>query len=433
MGFARQVVFTYSVRVLLIPLGAVNAAIVARWLGPADLGVYAAIVTYLATAAVVGGLGLAQAVGRSAAARPELTRPLVANARLTGASAGFVAVVALVGLRLGLPDAFRGISTTLLLIAGFALPLNLISSQLQAVLLARRRIRSYNILEGLDRVLFLTGSVVLLVVCGYGVGALVAAATAFAFVKLVLFHVFIGPETEQWRPNLRVLRDLGSVPMRAYLASLFSFLVLRSDLMLIHGLLGPSSTGLYSVAVRFADFFLLLPAAVGTLLFPRVAASSGSGGAEFTAAVCRHTVLPVTFGCLSAAATAAWIVPAIFGEPYQGAALPLSILLPGVWCMSLQTLLANDLAGRDYPVFLPWMWFVLLVVNLGLNLLWLPSLGIAGAALSSTIAYALCLVLVARYWLRRFPTIRARSLLVLEPGELSALVARLRARPPRST
>ena len=72
------------------------------------------------------------------------------------------------------------------------------------------------------------------------------------------------------------------------------------------------------------------------------------------------------------------------------------------------------------------MWFVLLVVNVALNLLWLPWLGIAGAAASSTVAYVLSLGLMVRYWLRRFPEVRAVDLFVLRRGEWSTLPSRLR-------
>jgi O-antigen/teichoic acid export membrane protein len=243
----------------------------------------------------------------------------------------------------------------------------------------------------------------------------------------VLYERLVGPKQHHLRPDFRLLATLRGVSMRAYITSLLSFLVLRSDLILVFDFLGAASTGVYSVAVQFADLLLVLPGAIGTLLFPRVAASPSAESAAFTALVCRHTALVVAGGCLVVAAVIPWAIPALFGSAFAGAVPCLWILLPGVFCMSLEGILANDLAGRDYPAFLPWIWLALLTTNVVLNLLWLPTFGIVGAAAASTVAYSLSLALVARYWLRRFPSIRARSLLFLEASEVRALGGRVKA------
>lgn len=427
MGFARQVLFTYLLRLFLVPVGLLSAVIVARSLGPAGQGIFAAIGAYLATAAMVGSLGLSQAAARLVAKDRGALGPLTANAKITGGAAGLVAIACLLALRRFLPGAFAEIPLGLLALGSVALPFNLISAQLQALLLGLGRIRPYGFMEAFDRLSLFVGSLLLLVVLGRGVGALIAAVTVFAAVKLLLYDRLLGVRRREQRPDFDLLRRLGGISARAYAASLLAFLVLRSDLMLVHGLLGAKSTGVYSIAVQFADLLLVLPVAVGTLLFPRVAASPDSDNAAFTATVCRHTALAVTAGCLAVAASIHWLIPLLFGGAFQGSVHCLWILLPGVWCMSLQGILANDLAGRDYPAFLPWMWLVLLTVNVLLNLVWLPAFGIAGAAASSTIAYALSLCLVARYWLRRFPGVRARSLFVLEAAEIAGLRGRLKA------
>ena len=137
--------------------------------------------------------------------------------------------------------------------------------------------------------------------------------------------------------------------------------------------------------------------------------------------------------CAAVGACAWWLIGILFGPPYQDAVVSLWLLLPGVWCLSLQVILANDLAGRDYPAFLAGMWLTVLVVNVGLNVLWLPRLGIAGAAASSSVAYALALWLLVRYWLRRFPEVRAADLFVLKADEWRTLRVRItRAFLPRS-
>ena len=427
MGFARQVLFTYLLRICLIPLGVLNAVIIARWLGPAGQGLFAAIGTYVATAAMCGNFGLPQATAKLAASRPHDIGALAANARITGSAAGFATMATLLLLRWTMPHAFAHVPLELLVIGALALPFNLIAVQFQAILLGLGRVRPYGFMEILERMVLFLASAVLLAGFGLGVEAIVTAVTLLAIVRLVLYERLVGPRGRYLRPDFRLLASHRGVSARAYITSLLSFLVLRSDLMLVLAFLGASSTGVYSVAVQFADFLLVLPGAIGTLLFPRIAASPSEESAAFTALVCRHTALVVAATCLAVAAAIPWAIPALFGSAFEGAVRCLWILLPGVFFMALEGILANDLAGRDYPAFLPWIWLALLTTNVALNLLWLPTLGIAGAAASSTVAYSLSFALVARYWLRRFPSIRVRDLLVLEASEVRALGGRIKA------
>ena len=432
MGFARQVLLTYTVRLVLIPLGAVTGVIIARWLGPQGQGVYATIGAYVATAAMLGNLGLSAAATSAVAGNPGLAPALLANARFSGGFAGLVAVGLLWALRTALPDAFEGIPVELLLLGALALPFTLISSQFHGVLLGLQRVRQYTLVDALERLLMFSSALVLLLVLGFGVTELVAATTLVAVIKLGVFQLQLTPQSKRWRPDPAVFGRLRGFSGRAYVAALLAFLVLRSDIMLIHGLLGSDPTGVYSVAVQIATVLMVLPTAMGNLLFPRIAAAGTEASSAFTAALCRHSVLLISLSSLALAAAGWWVVRLVYGEPYQAAALALGILLPGVWCMSVQILLANDLAGRDYPLFLPVVWLVLLTINVGLNLLLIPWLGIAGAAASSSLAYALALILVLRYWLRRFPAIPLRRLLLLDREELRTFAGRLfRALRPR--
>ena len=70
MGYIRQLLATFLVRILLIPVGLLFAVITARWLGPAELGLFAAIGTALLVATQLANLGLPFAATRAAAADP---------------------------------------------------------------------------------------------------------------------------------------------------------------------------------------------------------------------------------------------------------------------------------------------------------------------------------------------------------------------------
>jgi len=424
--FGQQIALTYVIRALLIPLGVVNAVIVARWLGPEGKGALAAITAYLAMAGTFGSLGLTTEATRVVATDPSRTAPLLANARLTGTLTGVAALLILLGLFGVLaPSAFDGVSFELLLIAGLALPFSQIAAQFNGVLLGLRRVTAYNAIDAVDRVAFAAASAVLLIGFGLGLKALVIAATLIAVFRMVLLHGLLWPESRRLRPDLALLRAARHVSTRAYVTTLMSFLVLRSDIVLVNGILGSERTGVYSVAVQLAGFVLMLPMAVGTLLFPRVAATKKSDNTAFTALVSRHVALVISAVLVLLFLSGTRLVPLLFGPAFQDAGRALLILLPGVWCVAMQLILANDLAGRDYPRLLPIAWAVSLLVNVTLNLCWIPVYGIDGAAAASTIAYALSFLIVTTYWLRRFPGIGAWRLYFLSGKELRRIPDRL--------
>ena len=426
MGYVRQVLFTYLLRILMIPVGLACSVVIARWLGPADLGVFAAIGTFLMTASQLGNLGLPIAVMRWAASNPERIGGLIANARLTGAIAGLTVLGGVTVFGLAAPLALGEIPLGLLICAGLALPLNLGSSQFLAILLGSQRARQFNLMDSLNRLLLLGGAFVALVLLGLGLKALVLLTVFLAAIQYILYHILLRPASSTWRPDLGLLRGIGRLSAKAYLTVLLIFLVLRSDLLLINAMLGSAWTGIYNIAVQGADALIILPSVAAILLFPRIASKGENEGAELTAAVCRHAALIMGVACVGTAVAAWWAVKWLYGEPYQQAVPSLWLLLPGVWLFSIQNILHNDLSGRDYPLYLPATWLVTLLVNIALNLVLLPRWGIKAAAASSTIAYAISFVFIGRYWLRRFPQIGVRRLLLLEAWEVRALAGRVR-------
>jgi len=421
VGFARHVSLTLLLRIAFVPLALMQAAIVARWLGPGGQGLFAATGAWIATAAMFGTLGLPAAATAFAAADGRRTAALTANARFTGLVAGCATILLLAAIGSAMPAALGPIPLSLLLLAAVALPFTFGSSQFQALLLGRQRVRAFNFMDALERLLLLSGTVLLLPGLGLGVRGLIALTVVLAVVRHSVYHFLLRPDTSRLLPDLPLLRQMATFSAKAYVVALLAFLVLRSDLVLINGMLGAHATGLYSVSVQAADFLLVLPGTIGTLLFPRVAAAGNEESALFTAKVCRHAVLAVGLACLATAAGSWWAIRLIFGEAFLGSAACVWVLLPGVWCMAPQMILSSDLAGRDCPAFVVAIWSIALFVNLGLNLFWLPTLGIVGAAASSSIAYALALALMTRYWLRRFPAVRLRDLFVIRAEELREL------------
>jgi len=94
----------------------------------------------------------------------------------------------------------------------------------------------------------------------------------------------------------------------------------------------------------------------------------------------------------------AYLLPLIYGANFADATVQLLILLPGIFFMGLESVLVQHFTGTGLPAAIPWFWAITVVFNIGLNLLMVPRFGARGAAVNSTLSYALIFLLVAVYF-----------------------------------
>jgi O-antigen/teichoic acid export membrane protein len=216
---------------------------------------------------------------------------------------------------------------------------------------------------------------------------------------------------------------------RIYLAGFLSYLIIRLDLFLVNGYLGARQAGLYGVAGSLADGLFILPLVIGLNLFPRVA-----GGAQPTisAVVFRMVTIVYAVTVIASALLAGPVIRLLYGQAFSASAGLYYWLAPGVFSLGLVTVLSYHFAGRGYPRQALAVWLIGLAVNLAINIIFLPTKGTFVAALSSSVAYTLLLVLYAQLFARDVGGVRE---LVPRPHELTALVRALvtRFRPVPSS
>jgi O-antigen/teichoic acid export membrane protein len=109
--------------------------------------------------------------------------------------------------------------------------------------------------------------------------------------------------------------------------------------------------------------------------------------------VTRHTTFLMLVICV-VAVPATFLLPVFYGPAFADATTQLLILLPGVFLVSIQSVLVQYFGGTGLPVAIPIFWSVCFAANLALNLTLVPTFGARAAALSSTISYALIFVMV---------------------------------------
>jgi len=391
--FASKVAATLGTRVVLVGIGLVTSVLVARSLGPEGRGLYAVAVALGAIGIQLGNLGLHASNTWAVSREPKLLPTLIANSLLVSLAIGGVgALVAWIVL-----TAWPGIVNlppNLLVLGLLAIPIGLAYLLLQNLLLGTGRIREFNSIELAMRiatVAMLAGVILADVVSPFL--AVLAGIIASTVGAMACFLALRRHPDAAVRPRLEVLRLHAHYGAKAYAAALFSFLVLRFDLLMVQHFRGPEDTGYYSIAVAMADLVYMIPVVVGMLLFPRLSAMTDESRKWWIAS--RLAVLvggAMAGAAVVAALLAGPLITVLFGRAFLPAEPAFLWLLPGIVMLSASTILMNYGAAIGMPA-VTWAAPLLgFAVNLLLNLWLIPGLGIVGASLSSTAAYAVVLV-----------------------------------------
>src|SRR6266478_2796930 len=401
-SFASGVALTIVTRLLML-VGTVGASvIVARWLGPEGLGSLAVLNTTIVLTLAIGSLGLTSANTYFIAKDRKTLAPVWANAIVFALCGGTLVAIAVVALAQIAPALFGGVSLDLIVIAVLSIPFQFLLSLGLNVLLAMDRIRQLNFMDAMAPALALLNAIVVLLLLRSNLKVLVSFNTAATVVLSAAMLWAIGrlvsrqKERMRLHPDGELFKGALTYGLKFFIPLVAAILIFRVDLLIVNHFRGAAEAGVYAVASQVANLLTMLPGVIAMLLFPRVASFQDPRG-EFAIQVTRHVSFVMLIMCLAGAA-GAFLLPLIYGARFADATIQLLILLPGVCLIALESVLVQHFTGTGLPIAIPVFWLITLAVSLGLNLALVPVFGARGAAVTSTLSYALIFVLVTIYF-----------------------------------
>lgn len=177
--------------------------------------------------------------------------------------------------------------------------------------------------------------------------------------------------------------------LRAHLSNVITFLNYRVALYLVSFLLDPAAAGRYALAIQLAEVLWMIASAATVVVFPESAAHNNAPAAlqKMVRRIAMSVVRITLAGGVLAGALSVVAIPWVFGRDYAGSVLPFVILLPGIVIWSYMSVLANSLAGMGSQRVNIQGALLSFTLNGGGCLLAIPVLGMAGAALASSIAF----------------------------------------------
>lgn len=396
--FSRDVVWTLATRVLMIVNSVAAGIIVAHWLGAKGVGELAVINVAVTTIVQLGSFGLPSSNTYFIAQDRAHFRAATINSLIFAIAIGSILALALSLLASIRGDWFDTVPPNLIRIASVQIPFLLLTLIGLNILLALGKIREFNLLDLVGQSFVLVNAFITLILLGLGLDALVKLNTITAvLVSLVIVMLLVAGGKKladsKWRADAALLRRMITYGLKFHISVLAGAIIFRADLLVVNHFRGPAEAGVYSVATQFGLLLMLLPSVIATLLFPRVTAEQDPRG-ETTSFVTRQTALIMLAFCL-AAVPGSFLLPLVYGSAFADATFLLLILLPGVYLVGLESVLVQHFNALGLPRSIPLYWLITLIVNLTLVFALVPRFGARGAAIASTVSYALIFCLVA--------------------------------------
>jgi O-antigen/teichoic acid export membrane protein len=268
---------------------------------------------------------------------------------------------------------------------------------------------------------------------GGGVVALLAGSVATSIVMLVVARVLAGRLADAPAVSAGAARALirRAVPFGLLMAGFA--LYYRVDMIMLEWLATRGELGRYAAAYRFLDAVIVLAAALGGPLFPRlssVALTAPHEARRLLETGWRPLLalgLPLTIGTL---AVADELIARLFGTQFTGAAPLLRLLILGTLPLFWVNVAGHALIAADRVWPLVGVYALSALVNVAGNAVLIPRWGAGGAALATVVCEWLNLVLVVRLLRGAFGvTLSAAGLWRYAGATGAMLVVALLARP----
>ena len=396
--FSTHVVWTLATRLLMIFNSVVAGVIVARWLGAQGVGELAVINVAVTTIVQLGSFGLPSSNTYFIAKDRAHFRAASINSLLFALLIGSLLAIVLSVLASFRPGWFGFVPPNLIRIAAISIPFQLLTLIGLNILLAVGKIREFNLLDLIGQSFVLINAFVVLVLLHAPLDGLVKLNTITSIlVGIVVAGLLVATGRKlldsKWRADATLLRRMITYGLKFHISVLAGAIIFRADLFVVNYFRGSAEAGVYSVATQFSLLLMLLPGVIATLLFPRVTAEQDPRG-DTTSFITRQTAIIMLVCCL-AAVPGSFLLPLLYGRAFADVTSLLLILLPGVYLVGLESVLVQHFNALGLPKAIPLYWVITLVVNLILVFTLVPRLGAQGAAIASTLSYALIFCLVA--------------------------------------
>ena len=378
-------------RVVRFGLGTVVGFVVARYLGPTQLGSLSYCLAVVTLFGVFAGFGLDAVIKRDLLQTPEHTAQLLADGMALRLLAGSGAALGLLVFLAAGPD--QGSSERkIFMILGLLVwqpALMVPELWLQARLLARYSVVAQTAALAVSASLRIWLVLIEAPLVAYASATVIEALLAGIFLRYAARRA--GLRIHWFAARFESMRRLAAEAGPLAMASLAIVVYIKIDEVMLRQLVGATEVGIYSAATRLTEVWYFLPAALASSLLPALMRARAGGEEPYRRHLQRYYDLNAAVAYLLSvpmALTAPWLVRVAYGTPFAASS---AIVVVHIWSIVFVFLgvargqwLVNERLQRFYLM----VTLSGAVINIALNFVFIPRWGGVGAAWATVFAQA---------------------------------------------
>ncbi|OIP66263.1 hypothetical protein AUK15_00710 [Candidatus Nomurabacteria bacterium CG2_30_43_9] len=388
--YFRNMGWLIAARVISFITSFLTIAIVARYLGPENLGRLDYAQSFVAIISVFASLGIDQILYRDLIAYPEKENELIGTAVFSklffGALAFFTAIAT--SLLLG-DDAILtiliGICALTFVISPIGTVAILFNAQVKAKYSSQISIFLAFFLPALKLlVIFLDKGIIY-----FALVLLVEAVISTAWSLYVYVKHFEGRHF-LWRFRIDVFRRLMNDSWPLLLAGFSGYIYAKMDQVMLLHYIDASTVGIYGVAVKLTQIWAFLPGLIVISMLPAVVNAKKTNFIMYAKRLRALTGLTVGVTVIIALPLylfAPWVIHLVFGDAFVSATPILRIYLWTSVAITLVILSQQFLIVENLSKIFLYTSIIGAVTNVALNVLLIPQFGAQGSACGTMLSY----------------------------------------------
>ncbi len=176
-----------------------------------------------------------------------------------------------------------------------------------------------------------------------------------------------------------------------WLSGIVAVVYLKIDIVMLGAMAGSEQAGIYAAASRLSELWYVFPATLATRYYPDMLKAYQLGSTAYYVKLRRFATLFFAAACTIAiimTLAAPWLISLLFGDEFTAA---IEVLRIHIWAgcfIFVRYLISQHLVITEQEPLSLLSHSIGAVLNIGLNLWLIPTMGIVGAAWATLVSYA---------------------------------------------
>ena len=391
MIFLKNISGVFATKAVFLFCGLISGAITARWLGPDGRGILSVVTSLPSTIWMISCFGINQANVYYIGKKKFPLSTIISNAFVVPLSIGCLICLF---LWLSKEDIILKyipvIDRYYLLLIIFVVLIMTIQNSYLGVLRGVEKFHLINLRQVSRSIIGLLYITVALIILNGGVITVVLGAIVFdlCLMMWLLYEISkISPITISF--NLNAAKKIFSFGVKSYVQNMIGYLHNRIDLYMVAYFLAASEIAFYDITVIIAELLLFLPQSVTFVILPKLVRLGNDEKISVVTKIGRVSFAISCFCSIFLICTSKYFIEVVYGKEYLDAFIPLCLLIPGFLFSSIKSVIVPYFTSRHMQKITIVASFISLAANIILNSFLIPSYGIMGAAISTSITYSL--------------------------------------------